>query len=300
MRQEIIHIMPVRLRGFVEQSLRKESDAEEIRIRIGQPLEIHCKDKSVWLTEKVTASDIEEMLTFISRYSMYAYEEEIRQGYLTIEGGCRIGFAGQARLKNGQVERMTNIRFLNIRIAGEKKGCAKKLLPWICPNGDFVNTLLVSKPGVGKTTYLRDCIRLLSNGNTEGNGRKICVIDERSEIAACHLGIPQNDLGRRTDVLDGSPKQEGMRMALRSMSPEIIAVDELGGRADAKAVEEMILCGCGILGSVHGDTMEHLTNMAEIGQMYQKKLIQRYVFLKKREDGERIFYVYDKDGRQLC
>jgi len=300
MRQEIIHIMPIRLRSFVEQSLREESDAEEIRIRIGQPLEIHCKDKSVWLPEKVTASDIEEMLTFISRYSMYAYEEEIRQGYLTIEGGCRIGFAGQARLKNGQVERMTNIRFLNIRIAGEKKGCAKKLLPWICPNGDFVNTLLVSRPGVGKTTYLRDCIRLLSNGNPEGNGRKICVIDERSEIAACHLGIPQNDLGRRTDVLDGSPKQEGMRMALRSMSPEIIAVDELGGRADAKAVEEMILCGCGILGSVHGDTMEHLTNMAEIGQMYQKKLIQRYVFLKKREDGERIFYVYDKDGRQLC
>ena len=89
-------------------------------------------------------------------------------------------------------------------------------------------------------------------------------------------------------------------MALRSMSPEIIAVDELGGRADAKAVEEMILCGCGILGWGHGDTMEHLTNMAEIGQMYQKKLIQRYVFLKKREDGERIFYVYDKDGRQLC
>lgn len=300
MRQEIIHILPVRLRALVEQGMREESDAEEIRIRIGQPPEIRCKNKSIWLSETVTVSDIEEMLTFISRYSIYAYEDEIRQGYLTIEGGCRIGFAGQVRLRDGQVERMTNIRFFNIRIAKEQKGCAKKLLPWLIWAGDFCNTLLISKPGAGKTTYLRDCIRLLSDGDMDRNGKKICVIDERSEIAACHLGIPQNDVGKRTDVLDGSPKQEGMRMALRSMSPEIIAVDELGGRADAKAVEEMILCGCKILGTVHGDTMEHVSKMTEIGQMYRKQLFQRYVFLKKKENGERIFQVYDKDGRQLC
>lgn len=122
MKQEIIQIMPVRLRPRFEQVFRKEADAEEIRIRIGQPPEVRCSSKSVWLSEMIAAEDIEEMLTFISRYSIYAYEEEIRQGFLTIEGGSRIGFAGQVRLERGQVSQMTNIRFLNIRIARERKG----------------------------------------------------------------------------------------------------------------------------------------------------------------------------------
>lgn len=300
MKEEILHIMPVRLRPVFEQGLRTHADTEEIRIRIGQAPELRCKEGSIWLSLKVTAEDIEEMLTFISRYSIYAYEEEIRQGYLTIAGGNRIGFAGQARVKDGQVSRMTNIRFLNIRIAGEKKGCADKLLPWLYEGERFLNTLLISRPGVGKTTCLRDCIRLISNGDMQRKGRKVCVIDERSEIAACHLGVPQNDVGKRTDVLDQSPKRVGMRMALRSMSPEIIAVDELGGEEDAREVENMILCGCGILGTMHGEDIGHVMQQEEVGRMYRKKLFERYVFLKRQENGEREFFVYDQDARQLC
>lgn len=300
MKQEILHIMPVRLRDTIARRLQDEKGVEEIRIRIGQPIELRYAEKSVWMSQTVTVSDMEEMLTFISRYSIYAYEEEIRQGYLTMEGGNRIGFAGQVRLLDGQVNRMTNIRFLNIRIAGERKGCAKEILPWLYEDGEFLNTLLLSNPGVGKTTCLRDCIRLISDGDGQHPGKKVCVIDERSEIAACHLGIPCNDLGKRTDVLDGCPKQAGMRMALRSMSPEVIAVDELGGSEDASSIEEMILCGCKVLGTMHGDCMEYIIRHSGMDRIYQNRLFRRYIFLQKQTDGNRTFHIYDQECRQLC
>lgn len=299
-KQEIIHIMPVRLRMKLEQILREQEDLEEIRIRIGQPVELCCQNKEIWLKECITEEDLEEMLTFISKYSIYAYEEEIRQGYLTIEGGNRIGFAGQVRMKDGQVLRMTNIRFLNIRIANEKKGCAVDLLPWIYRGGEIVNTLLISPPGIGKTTYLRDCIRLISDGAAGRAAKKVCIIDERSEIAACHLGVPQNDVGKRTDVIDGCLKREGMRMALRSMSPDIIAVDELGGREDGRAVEEMILCGCKILGTMHGESIRQVIQTAGMEELYQKKLFERYIFLRKTKDGKRACEIYDKECDRLC
>lgn len=300
MKQEILQIMPVRLRNALTQYVKERDHTEEIRVRVGQPLELRQREKSIWCKERITPEDLEEMLTFISRYSMYAYEEEIRQGFLTIEGGNRIGFAGQVRLEKGRICRMANIRFLNIRIAGEWKGCAKELLPWLFWDGEFLNTLLISKPGVGKTTYLRDCVRMISNGEGACGGKKICVIDERSEIAACHLGIPQNDIGCRTDVLDGCPKKEGMKMALRGMSPEILAVDELGGEEDAAAVEQMALSGCKILGTLHGESMEQIRGLAGIAALFEKKLFQRYVFLNKKENGERDFFVCDQECKQLC
>ncbi len=300
MRQEILHIMPMRLRASMEKRLKDQTDIEEIRIRVGQPFEVRRERGSSMLSETATVEDIEEMLTFISRYSLYAYEEEIRQGFITIEGGNRIGFAGQVRIEEGQVKRMTNIRFLNIRIAGERIGCARELLPWLYEEGELKNTLLISRPGAGKTTYLRDCVRMISDGDEKRAGKKVCMIDERSELAACHLGVPQNHVGIRTDVLDNCPKQEGMRMALRSMSPDVIAVDELGGEKDAKAVEEMILSGCSIIGTMHGEEMKYIIQLPEMEKMYQKKLFQRYVFLKKQENGQRTFTVYNQECQKLC
>lgn len=298
--QDILHIMPVRFRTSTERILKERTDAEEIRIRIGQPLELRCKENSIWLKDNVNTEDIEEMLTFISSYSIYAYEEEIRQGFLTIAGGNRIGFAGQIRMQGGQVSYMTNIRFLNIRIAKEQKDCAKELLQWVYEDKELLNTLFISKPGVGKTTYLRDCIRLISDGDADRKGKKVCVIDERSEIAASYLGIPQNDVGKRTDVLDACPKQAGIQMALRSMSPEVIAVDELGEKEDASAIEQLLLCGCKLLGTMHGDSMTNIIQKAGMQEIHQKKLFQRYVFLRKTEEGNRFFEVYNQECKRLC
>ncbi len=293
----LLQIMPIKMREQMKVYLENPK-IEEIRVRIGQPIELRCTQSNIWLNEIVEQQDMEEMLTFISKYSVYDYEEEIRQGFLTIEGGHRIGFAGQVRLDNGKISHMVNIRFMNIRVAREKKGCAAELIKWIYKDGEFYNTLLISPPGVGKTTYLRDCIRQLSG--KDAFGKKICVIDERSEIAACHLGIPQNDLGYRTDVVDGCPKREGMLLALRSMSPEIIAVDELGGREDVQAVCEIALSGCQILGTLHAKNVEDVKQKTSIGECYRQRLFKRYVFLQKDGRGERSFAVYDQELRKIC
>lgn len=291
MSKKIIEIMPLRLRKTIGNVLKERPDAEEIRVRIHQPVEICCKDTSIWLHEEITVKDLEEMLMFISEYSLYAYEEEVRQGFLTIEGGHRIGFAGQVRMENGKIYRITNIRFLNIRIAREEKGCAKELVRWLYQDGEVLNSLFISKPGVGKTTYLRDVVRLISNGSIEEAGKKVCVIDERSEIAACHLGIPQNDLGRRTDVMDGCKKTEGMFMALRSMSPQVIAVDELGEEEEYQAVEKLMYSGCKVIGTIHGDCIEDVR---------ESQMFQRYILLKRQKNGERAYSIFDEKLVQLC
>lgn len=185
-------------------------------------------------------------------------------------------------------------------MARQKKGCARELLPWlVCGDGIF-NTLLLSPPGVGKTTMLRDCIRLLSEGSSALPGRKVGVVDERSEIAASFLGVPQNDLGHRTDVLDNCPKAEGMRLLLRSMSPQVIAVDELGGREDFLAVEEALHCGCQIIGTMHARDAGELQEKIYLTDWLAKGFFGRFVFLALGKNGERGFSVYDGGMHRLC
>ena len=222
-------LFPVHIRKKIKNNLWL-NDLEEIRIRAGQPIELAYSGKTRYLTDmdgemcacvresvqnaracyRITGADIAEMLSYISEYSLYAYQEELRQGYITIEGGHRVGIAGEIAKDREGITGIKYISFMNIRVAHEKKGCAEKILPFLKDGESIYNTLLVSKPGAGKTTCLRDCIRSLSNGKEGWEGMKICVVDERSEIAACHLGIPQNDMGIRTDVLSGCGKSEGM------------------------------------------------------------------------------------------
>lgn len=243
---------------------------------------------------------MKETLSRMSKYSMYALEEELRNGFFTIQGGHRVGVAGRTVCEQGKVLSFRNICSLNIRVARQKKGCAKALLPWLIQGDSIYNTLLLSPPGVGKTTMLRDCIRLLSEGGGQMPGKKIGIVDERSEIAASFLGIPQNDLGDRVDVLDNCPKAEGMRLLLRSMSPQIIAVDELGGREDCLAVEEVLHCGCQILGTMHARDITELKEKMYLSEWLGKGFFGRFVFLTLKEDGARGFLVYDGRMQKLC
>jgi stage III sporulation protein AA len=244
--------------------------------------------------------DMREMITFLSKYSLYAFEEDIKSGFITLEGGHRVGIAGQVRMEDKRVADIRYISFLNIRIAKQRKNCSKEIIPYMIAYRNIYNTLIVSPPGIGKTTYLRDCIRILSNGTAYLKGQKVCVIDERSEIAACHLGVPQNDVGIRTDVLDRCSKAQGMLLMLRSMSPQIIAVDELGSKEDYLAVEQALNCGSRILGTVHAGNIQELEEKEIIGNWVRERIFGRYIILKKMDNGNRKFEIYNEKLEQLC
>ncbi len=292
-------LFPIHLREAMK-NLVCLQDLEEIRVRIGQPIFLYTREKEYELPYRMTEADILEMQNYISNYSIYAWKEELRNGYLTIQGGHRIGLAGGTTNEKGQISGISYLTFFNIRIAHEKIGCSKTLLSYLQKEGngsqaDIYNTLIVSPPGAGKTTLLRDCIRNLSCG-----GKKIALVDERSEIAASYQGIPQNDVGPRTDVLDGCNKPEGIFMLLRSMAPEIIAVDELGTEEDFKAVELAAYSGCRLLGTVHAGNIKELAEKPHLKKWCEKGLFERFVFIEKGEQGMRQYKVYDNHLNSLC
>ncbi|MGN0290542.1 MAG: stage III sporulation protein AA, partial [Lachnospiraceae bacterium] len=249
---------------------------------------------------RATKEDIRNMVKFISSYSLYAYEDEMKRGFITIQGGHRIGVAGQVVMEEGKIRSLSNIYFLNIRVAREKRGCAKEIVPYLIHRNSIYNTLFVSPPGVGKTTYLRDVIRILSSGTERLHGMKVSIIDERSEIAACKQGIPQNDVGPRSDVLDGCLKSFGMLLMLRSMAPQVIAVDEIGSREDCSAMEQAIYSGSKILGTVHAYDMKELSQKKYLKQMIEQQMFGRIVLLEKGENGRRRFHIYNENLEKIC
>ena len=299
---EITEYLPVDFRTQMEAETL--CGAEEIRLRVGQPLEILYADEKEKEIGLLTEAHMREVLNYLSGYSVYALEEELRQGYFTLEGGHRIGVSGRASYeKHGTsscMKLLSCISGLNIRLAHEKKGCASVLIPWLYCGENVYHTFFFAPPGIGKTTYLRDCIRLLSKGNHLRAGKKVGVVDERSEIAACYRGIPQNDLGPRTDVLDGCKKTEGIRMLLRSMSPQILAVDELGGKEDFAAVKQALCCGCRVLGTVHAGCVQELLDKPYLQACVTQKLFGRYILIERNSRGERSTTIYDERMERIC
>ena len=297
-------IFPGRLQGRVEKALKMIEDAQEIRVRVYAPLMIRSGKREYFVTENgqitnkrnwadnMQPRDLEDIVYHICRSSLYAYEEEIKRGYLTIEGGYRIGVTGQAVLDSaGMLKTIKNISFLNIRIAHEVIGASKYVLNRLYIGGQIKNTLVISPPGYGKTTFLRDLVREVSNGNEYGNGMHCCIIDERSEIAGSFRGVPQLDVGVRTDVLDGCPKAVGMMMVLRSMGPQMIAVDELGTVEDIQALFSVIRSGCRVIATIHGESIQDLKTKVFFKEVIQENVFERYVVIKEN----RCMEVYDKE-----
>lgn len=295
---------------FLEIMKIDTKELQEIRMNIGQPLIFKVAGKEKMPDEKgrvvkepakgfhVTEEILRNTFEFICRHSVYAYEEEIRQGFLTIEGGHRVGLAGQAVLEGGQVKNLKYISGLNIRLASEIKGCAEKILPFIVSNHDIYNTLIISPPCSGKTTLLRDCIRLLSDGEGKRMGVRVGVVDERGEIGACYHGVPQNDLGARTDILDRMPKTEGILMLIRSMAPRIVAVDEIGTASDMEALNNAGLSGCSILATIHGNSPTELCEKPIFKHVRHHNIFQRYIVLEPGKMGE-VKGIYDENFQKI-
>ncbi len=311
--EEVWNIFPPHLREFISECFRQPQQPEEIRMRIGQPLLMDTGSGELFwdkpcgrLTRSiegayiVSDTDIREVVLHMSKYSLYAFEEELRAGFMTIQGGHRIGIAGRAVCEGGSIRTIRQISFLNIRIAGERKGCADPVISHIRSGQSVFNTLIISPPGVGKTTLLRDCLRQLSLGDSGHPGLKVGVVDERSELAACYLGRPQNDLGPRTDVMDACPKSEGMLLLLRSMSPQVIGVDELGGEADFAAVEYALHCGSRILGTIHGENPEEMRLKPYLSRWLAQGFFERYLLIRRKAQKEREILVFDERLELVC
>lgn len=309
-RETLLQIFAPSISRILARAQLDENRLQEIRLRIGSPLLV-VYDGGEYMIDfdgtlrkeicggyQITEQDLRDTLQIVSSYSLYAFEEEVRQGFLTIAGGHRVGMAGRTVVEHGVVRGMRHISFLNIRLAHQIRGCADRILPHLVVDRQPVSTLIVSPPRCGKTTLLRDLVRQLSDGSACADGRTVGVVDERSEIGGCHLGIPQNEVGMRTDILDCCPKAEGMMMLIRSMAPEIVAVDEIGDSRDADAIASVMNCGCKLLATVHGQSPDDIMKKPLLAHLLREKLFERFVYLQ-RKDGRIAAAVLDGERRVL-
>ena len=226
-REQILNILAAGIRKVLLNTVPKPEELQEIRMRLGQPLRVVRGKEEIVLrsgTEPyiVTKEELRETMDYISHYSLYAYENELRQGFVTVEGGHRVGVAGKVIMEKERVKNIQYISSLNIRVSHEVLGCADRLIPYIVANKQVCHTLIISPPCCGKTTLIRDLIRQISDGNEYVKGCSVGVVDERSELGGCYLGIAQNHLGTRTDVLDCCPKAEGMILRKRQSYRKVV------------------------------------------------------------------------------
>lgn len=292
------------LAGSLKTSLQKEKinteKLQEIRIRIGKPVFLRINNIEYAINHIVTKEELHETLEYVSNYSLYAYEDELRQGFLTIEGGHRVGVSGKVIMEANIIKNFQYISSINIRICHEIKGCADSILPFIISEHRVLHTLILSPPGQGKTTLLRDLVRQISDGNEFLSGQTVSVVDERSEIGGCYQGIPQNDIGKRTDILDNCPKTEGMLMMIRSMSPQILAVDEIGTRHDVDAISYAIRSGVTVLATAHASSLAELREKAGLKELYDLQCFKRYIVLGKYQKAGVVERIYNEWGQEIC
>ncbi|WP_077621605.1 stage III sporulation protein AA [Sediminibacillus massiliensis] len=284
--EEIIKLFPNPINKLIIHEIgNRWTSLQEIRFRISRPVELIFDSGIEWINRLYpTEDDGIHLLNQLSQFSLYRLEEELREGFITIEGGHRIGLSGRVNTENGCVKAIKNISSFNIRIAKEKIGAARSVIPFLYDEG-YQNTLIIGPPQSGKTTLLRDTTRLISSGWGKVLAQKTGVIDERSEIGGSIRGIPQHDLGIRTDLLDACPKAEGMMMMIRSMSPEVLVVDEIGGEEDVKALMEAVHAGVQVICTVHGHTLDEIRRRPSFLPLFQQQTFRRFIVLERHSAG---------------
>ena len=274
-----------------------KSCAQEIRLRVNKSICIVCPNKSYFLAPDgsaaefctplfVTPMDINNIFKSICNYSMYAHQEQIKNGYITFRGGHRAGICGTAIISNNEIVNLRDISSINIRIAREKKSSANEIIHKLGKN--IGKTLIAGPPSSGKTTLLRDIARQLSYDN------KVCVIDERGEIGCVYRGIPQCDIGL-CDILNGYPKGKGILQAVRALSPDIIICDEIGSENDAISIEESLNSGVDIIASMHAANLNELMNRKQAQRLLNTGAFNKIVMLQDRSSPCKINNIYKVD-----
>ena len=278
---------------------------EELRLRSNRPLMIYTAECGYCVAADgqvgsisgliVTEGDIDQTFSAITGKSPYAYEDEIRQGFLTLDSGIRAGLSGSAMMTGGQMKTYKSVNGINFRIPREMTGISLKLLPYISDNGRLVNTLIVSSPKLGKTTVARDIAR--SAGSGIGlRPCKVSMIDERQELAASLYGKPLFDVGRETDVISGVYKHIGVFMALRSLSPDVIVTDEIGKSDDLEALKEVANSGVTMIATAHAPDLNSLLNRLFFRQLFEAQLFDAWVVLSAALGRITIQQVHDAKG----
>lgn len=287
-------------------------EIEEIRLRINRPLLFRVGKGEVFISSegkitadaekgvRITKEDLQRTIRILSQNSLYAWEEEFRNGYLTIPGGHRIGIVGRAVIEKGHLKTLTDISGVNYRIGRQILGCADQVLPSIIKGeGRVYDTLIISPPQCGKTTLLRDLVRQLSNGVPQLRfpGVNVGLVDERSEVAGMYRGEPQFQIGMRTDVLDACPKAEGMMMLIRSMSPNVLVTDELGKSEDVEAMYQALQAGVAVITTVHGNGVEELKQRPNLQALLNWHFFDRIIILSRRKGAGTLEKILD--GKSL-
>lgn len=282
--------LPIDIRQAILSQKVDLSQLLEIRMRLSKQLLLTFGDYDKKLNIVVSKRHMNELLEFATKHSAYAYENQLKQGYITVEGGHRIGFCGKAIIKDGQVSGLKNISSVNIRIAHEIKGCAGKIMPYICNGTKIHSSLIIAPPGCGKTTILRDVICCIAQQYNVG------VCDERGEIAAMYDGAACNDLGDKCDVLDGCNKSVAMEMLLRTMNPYVIAVDEIGF-SDIESLGLVCNQGCSVIATIHGKDEKDILGRKRLRDLLRN--FDRLIVLSKKNGVGTVDAIFELKGDLL-
>jgi stage III sporulation protein AA len=292
--KKIIEFFPDKLKNILyEQIKEKQENLEEIRIRIQNPIILKFDQEERTIKYIPTSEDMLTIMELICENSIYSYQKQISAGFITLQGGHRVGIVGSCVIENNKVINIKYINSFNFRIARQVIGAGNQVLQYILKDNKVLNTLIVSPPGYGKTTILRDVARLLSTGNRNWSGVDVGIIDERSEIASLYKGIPQNEVGIRTDIIENISKSEGMKILVRSMSPKVIIADEIGIEEDVYAINYALCSGCKGIFTAHGSNFEDISLNPVLKTLLNKYCFDCLIFLDKKKIKE-VYYLNEE------